>query len=408
VGRSGFGPAKNSYELYRVDPYNPYNYSISDQMNPDSPKRKIFIVANSFWNLLNFRSGLIKALIDQGFEVMALAIADDHLSEVQKLGCETLPINFKANGLNPFKDLSLLLELMGLMLRHKPIGALLFTAKPNVYGSLAATFLRVPYINNVSGLGSVFIKAGLLSKLMSHLYKISFYASAIVYFQNRDDQDLFVSKNLVKRYKSAVLPGSGVNLENYKPQNEGSDQAEGAFSFILIARLLRDKGVIEFLEAASIVHVLYPQVKFKLLGFLGVDNPTAITQVEVQHWFQKKYIEYLGHAGDVRPFIESSHCVVLPSYREGTPKTLLEAAAMGKPIITTLVPGCKDVVEDGETGFLCTARDPKDLALKMIQMLELSSSERAQMGVKARYKMEQEYSEAIVIEQYLRSVKAHF
>ena len=373
-------------------------------MDSYSPRRKIFIVANSFWNLFNFRSGLIKALIDQGFEVTALAKVDEHLKAVENLGCAAISINFKANGMNPFMDISLWVKLTFLMSKHKPNCALFFTAKPNIYGSLAATFCGVPYINNISGLGSVFIKQGLLSKFMGFLYKVSLSKTYRVFFQNSEDQSLFQKRNYVKSLVAEILPGSGVDLERFKPNQKNPNQSRNPFSFILIARLLRDKGIYEYIEAASIVHEQYPHVIFKVLGFLGVENPTAISKEQMDEWIENNYLKYLGHAEDVRPFIEESHCVVLPSYREGTPRTLLEAAAMGRPIITTDVPGCNRVINDGLTGFLCEVKNAQDLAQKMISMICLADKDRALMGLKGREKMELEFNEQLVIDQYLKAI----
>ena len=200
------------------------------------------------------------------------------------------------------------------------------------------------------------------------------------------------------------MPGSGVDLIRFKPQSESSN-SNANFSFILIARMLKDKGVNEYIQAASIVHKAFNGVQFKLLGPLGVDNPSAISPSDVNKWQRTSYIEYLGSSEDVRSFISDSTCVVLPSYREGAPKTLLEAAAMGKPIITTNVPGCRDVVQDGVTGLLCVAKSSEDLARKMIKMIQLSVSERQKMGKLGRHLMEQRFDEALVISKYLEEIK---
>lgn len=374
---------------------------ISDQHSP-----VVFIVANSYWNLFNFREGLIKALLKEGFQVSALAIPDEHQGLVAALGCSIYPLYFEAQGLNPFKDLKLLLQLRRALQKYQPSCCLFFTAKPNVYGSLSASLTGVPYINNISGLGSVFIKQGLMSKIMGVLYKFALVRAHRVFFQNKDDQSLFIDKHYVKLAQTQVLPGSGVDLERFKPTASANTNDSTSFSFNLLGRLLRDKGVYEYIEAAHIVYALYPNVTFKLLGFLGVNNPTAISKAQMDTWLKHSHIQYLGPAHDVRPFIQDSDCVVLPSYREGTPRTLLEAAAMGKPIITTRVPGCQEVVEDGHTGYLCTPKDPHDLAQKMIQMLSLTPEQRLNMGLKGREKMEQTYNQAFVIQAYLDQIKS--
>ena len=365
----------------------------------------ILIVVNSAWNLVNFRAGLIKGLKEKGFRVVAVAPVDIDRTFLEDLGCEFHEVKLLPQSLNPWGDLLFMVNVLWLIKRTRAKACLFYTAKPNVYGSLGARLLGVPYINNISGLGSVFIGEGWLVKLMTFLYRVALKGSSCVFFQNPDDRDLFIQQQIVRREQTQLLPGSGVNLEQFKPSGlvRSSDQA---FTFVLIARLIKDKGVVEFIEAAQKVHQTHPDVEFQLLGFLGVQNPTAISKEKVEEWTQLPYIHYLGAADDVRPFIERSDCVVLPSYREGTPKVLLEAAAMGKPIIATRVPGCKEVVEDDVTGYLCEVKSPHDLAQKMVQMIELSAAQRARMGQLGRLKMEQQFSEQIVIDRYLVVLQA--
>ncbi len=371
----------------------------------DQLDQTILIVVNSAWNLVNFRAGLIKGLKEKGFRVVAVAPVDIDRTTLADLGCEFHEVKLLLQSLNPWGDLLFMVNVLWLIKRTRAKACLFYTAKPNVYGSLGARLLGVPYINNISGLGSVFIGEGWLVKLMTFLYRVALKGSSCVFFQNPDDRDLFIQQQIVRREQTQLLPGSGVNLEQFKPSGlvRSSDQA---FTFVLIARLIKDKGVVEFIEAAQKVHQTHPDVEFQLLGFLGVQNPTAISKEKVEEWTQLPYIHYLGAADDVRPFIERSDCVVLPSYREGTPKVLLEAAAMGKPIIATRVPGCKEVVEDDVTGYLCEVKSPHDLAQKMVQMIELSAAQRARMGQLGRLKMEQQFSEQIVIDRYLVVLQA--
>ena len=368
------------------------------------PKFKVLVLANSFWNLYNFRSGIISALLSSGYEVFAVAPRDEYLQQVKELGCQVRTISIDSKGINPIKDLLTVFQLFRIVIRERPNLCLLYTPKPNIYGSCVAALFGCAYINNISGLGSTFIQGGWLKWFVACLYKLSLSNSSRVFFQNKDDLDLFLCFGLIKSEQSGLLPGSGVDLDRYKPENKIFKKRE-IFSFILIARMLRDKGVVEYVEAAGIVQETFKDIKFKLLGPLGVDNPSAITQAEMEHWLRSGNVKYLGSTDDVRPFIACSTCVVLPSYREGTARTLLEAAAMGKPIITTDVPGCSNVVEDGKTGFLCQARNPKDLAQKMIKMIELSSLERNNMGVLARQKMQREYSVTTVVDSYMKEIE---
>lgn len=369
-------------------------------------KNKILIMANTYWNLYNFRSGVIKKLISSGFDVLAVAHENRDSDFLKEMGCRVLPIKIYSKSINPLVEIITLVHLFFLIIYERPKVCLLYTSKPNIYGSLASTFLGCSYINNISGLGSVFISGGWIKNFIVFFYKFSLIRSHKVFFQNRDDLDFFLNLGLLKIEQSLILPGSGVDLERFKPENISNNlNTDQDFSFILIARMIKDKGVIEYVEAAKIVHKSFKNVKFKLLGPLGVDNPSAITKAEMINLVNTCKVEYLGLANDVRPFIESSTCVVLPSYREGTSRVLLEAAAMCKPIITTDVPGCKNVVEDGKTGFLCKAKSATDLAQKMIQMIELSSVERFKMGALARKKMQNEYDERLVIDMYMKEIK---
>jgi glycosyltransferase involved in cell wall biosynthesis len=221
-----------------------------------------------------------------------------------------------------------------------------------------------------------------------------------VFFQNEDDRKIFIDAGLVDGSKTERIPGSGVDLSRFVP-TDNKRGSEDAPIFLLIARLLWDKGVGEFVEAARLIRAHHPSVRFQLLGFLDVANPSAVSRLAVETWVAEGVIEYLGTTDDVRPFIGMADCVVLPSfYREGVPRSLLEAAAMGKPVITTDATGCRDTVDDGLTGFLCRPRDGQDLSEKMLCLLQMSVVERQEMGMRAREKMVQEFDEKIVIERY--------
>ena len=374
-------------------------------MSNAQQNKTVLIVANSSWNVVNFRMGLIRALQAEEFQVVAAAPLDIDPANIKALGCEVFEVKVRAQSLNPLRDLGFVLQLFLILRQTGAQTCLFFTAKPNIFGGFCASLMGLHYINNISGLGSVFIENGFLSKVMILLYKLALKKSSCVFFQNRDDRDLFLQKNIVKSEKTKLLPGSGVNLQKFQPVLKIKKIDQEPFTFILISRLIKDKGVIEYIEAAKLVSKLHPDIQFKILGFLGVQNPTAISQEQMNEWLRLPFVHYLGSVDDVRPFIQDSDCVVLASYREGTPKVLLEAAAMGKPIITTNVPGCKEVVEDQLTGFLCDVRSAKDLAQKMCQMIELSFEERDRMGKLARLKMEKQFSEQFVIDRYLKVIR---
>ena len=265
--------------------------------------------------------------------------------------------------------------------------------------------LRGRYFSSL--LGVVFGRSGLLVKVVRTLYRLALGRSAKVFFQNDDDRQLFISGALVREELTDLLPGSGIDLKRFMATPMPSASAiDAKFRFLLIARMLWDKGVGEFVEAAKLIRSQWPQAECCLLGFLDVQNPGAISRVQMAELVASG-ITYLGTSDDVRVEIAQADCIVLPSYyREGTPRTLLEAAAMARPIITTDAVGCREVVDDGINGYLCNVRDASDLAKKMAQMLALSPEQRKEMGLRGRAKMEAEFDEQIVINRYLTAIAA--
>jgi glycosyltransferase involved in cell wall biosynthesis len=369
---------------------------------------KVVIAVNSSWNLLNFRSGLIRALVAEGYEVMAVAPDDAYSVRLSELGCRFVALPMDNHGTHPLRDLLLFIRFWLLLRRERPDVLLAYTVKPNIYGSLAAGLLGMPVVNNIAGLGAVFIKGGWLVRLVRGLYRLALRRSAKVFFQNRDDRALFLNAGLVKPEQTDLLPGSGVDLTRFSANEHSSipppSNSGRPFRFLLIARMLRDKGVAEYVAAAKLLRARWPSVDCCLLGFLDVQNPAAISREEMAAWVGQGHVRYLGVSDDVRTEIAAADCIVLPSYREGAPRTLLEAAAMAKPIITTDAVGCREVVDDGVNGYLCNVRDADDLAAKMDRMLALSIDERAAMGRAGRKKMEAQFDEKIVIAKYLQVV----
>jgi glycosyltransferase involved in cell wall biosynthesis len=367
--------------------------------------RRVVIALNAAWNLVNFRAGLIRALVAEGYAVVAVAPPDGYAPRLSALGCRFEPLSMDNQGTDPRRDLLLLWRFYRLLRRQRPDVLLGYTVKPNVYGSLAAHALGIPVVNNIAGLGAVFNRQSLLTYLVLGLYRLALGRSARVFFQNEDDRHLFVESGLVRRQVADLVPGSGVDLRRFSPLPLPTDR-RGRIRFLLVARMLWDKGVGEYVAAARTVRRLHPEAEFRLLGFLGVKNPTAISRAQMDEWVAEGVVNYLGVSDDVRTEIASADCVVLPSfYREGIPRSLLEAAAMARPIITTDAVGCRDVVDDGVNGFLCRVRDAGDLADKLLRMIRLSSEARADMGRRGRLKMEQEFDEQIVIDKYLNTIR---
>jgi glycosyltransferase involved in cell wall biosynthesis len=365
---------------------------------------KIIIALNTAWNLINFRSGLIRALVFHGYDVIAVAPKDAYSPQLAALGCRFVPIPIDNKGTHPGRDLLLFWRFVRLMRKERPDVFLGYTIKPNIYGSLAAYVSGVPVINNVAGLGTVFIKGGWLNWFVRALYRVALARSCKVFFQNEDDRHLFITDGLVDGALTDRLPGSGVDLKKFQPVPlPGRHQIR----FLLIARMLWDKGVGEYIEAARLLKSRGLNAEVCLLGFLDVQNPAAISKSQMDEWVAEGVVRYLGVSDNVREEIAQADCVVLPSfYREGTPRTLLEAAAMARPIITTDSVGCRDVVGDGVNGFLCHPRDASDLADKMERMIGMSHTEREAMGLRGREKVEREFDEMIVIDKYLAAIEA--
>lgn len=365
----------------------------------------ICLSINSAWNIVNFRAGLIRRLQEAGYTVVAIVPGDEAVPRLVAMGVAHVPIAMDAMGSSPLRDARLLLDYWRALRRLRPAAFLGWTVKPNIYGSLAAQALGIPVINNVSGLGTAFIRRTLLTGIVSRLYRLAFRRSATVFFQNDEDRRLFIGQRLVAEGRTALLPGSGIDLTRFAPQPDAGRDPDAPFTFLLVARLLRDKGVVEYVEAARMVRAAGRNARFRLLGFLDVVNRSAITRAEVQGWQAEGAIEYLGHAEDVRPFLHAADCVVLPSYREGMPRTLLEAAALAKPLLATDVPGCREIARAGENAILCDVADARSLADAMLRMLDLSPAERQALGRRSRRIAEEEFDERIVADRYLAALK---
>ncbi len=371
---------------------------------------RIGISINSAWNIYNFRKGLVKGLQAEGHQVIAIAPHDDYVEKLKEMGCEYFPLKMENKGTNPLSDLMLIYRLGKIYREAKLDVVLQFTIKPNIYGSLAAGFSsfftrtsKLPVINNVTGLGTVFIREkSISSQIAKVLYRFSFRYPDLVFFQNPDDKQVFLKKHLVPRTKVDILPGSGINLQEFAPISKTKNTP---FTFLVISRLLVDKGLREFAQAIRLLREKGITAKFQLVGPMDLNSGLGITENEVELWQKEGLIEYFGRQDDVKPFIQNSDCVVLPSYREGTPRTLIEAASMAKPIVTTDVPGCRETVEHGFNGFLCKVQNAEDLAEKMGNMIALKPSELEEMGNNSRKLAESKFDEQIVVGKYLKHIK---
>ncbi|MEP2026482.1 MAG: glycosyltransferase family 4 protein [Reichenbachiella sp.] len=358
----------------------------------------IAVTVNTSWNIYNFRMGLIRALLKQGNKIIAIAPQDDYSKNLVEDGCQFVPIVMDNTGSNPFKDYSLYRQLKRIYKDQKPDIVFHYTVKPNIYGTLAAYELKIPVINNVSGLGTVFLNKGIASFVAKKLYQKAFSHAELVFFQNSDDHQLFLMEIPLPNLQTDLLPGSGINLSEFSVSPIIGEEKV----FLMIARLIKDKGVLEYLEAAELTLKKYPKSKFQLLGKLDPNHARGIPESIISEAHNNSIVKYLGETDDVKPYIEKATCVVLPSYREGTPRTLLEAAAIGRPIITTNVAGCKEVVSEGETGLLCEERNALDLSEKINTICEMPQKELSVMGKNGRQLIESKFDEQIVINQYLK------
>lgn len=363
---------------------------------------KVAIVLNTSWNIYNFRMNLVKALQDAGHEVHTIAPHDEYSELLEKAGCIHHNVWMDSRGANPIKDSALILELFFIYKRIRPDAILHFTIKPNVYGTLAAALLNIPCYNNVCGLGTVFLKKGLVSWIAKALYKIAFLFPEKVFFQNPEDMDLFLKEKLIKGTQTDLVPGSGVDLSRFQPKPYRRNEE---FTFLMISRIIKDKGMMEYIDAIRLLRNQGVRARFQLLGAKDPLHKRGIALDVVDSWIEEGLIEYLGHTDDVRPFIEKADCVVLPSYREGVPRTLLEAASSARPIVATDVAGCRQVVTHNFNGLLCRMKDAEDLAQKMKEMLHLSDFTLTNFGANGRKKVEDEFSESIVIEKYMDEIR---
>nr|ADN43875.1 WcmT [Escherichia coli] len=359
--------------------------------------------ANTRWYLYNFRVNTIRCLVKEGYRVLAIAPKDDYSEQLELLGSEFINIFIDQSGKNPIKDLITLFKFYSIFKRENVNCVLNFTPKNTIYSTLAASLANVKAINNIAGLGLLFIEECITSKIAGMLYKLSQRRASKIFFQNEEDRVFFLSQKIVDISMTDRLPGSGVDLKRFYHSPSPDD---GVVRFLLVARMLYDKGIGQYIEAARHLKSKYGNnVEFRLLGFLDVNNPSAVTKEDMQSWVNGGIVIYLGTSDNVEREIAKADCMVLPSYyREGIPKSLLESGAMGKPIVTTNNVGCRETVDDGINGFLCIPRSSESLIEKLDLIINMSHEQRVEMGLASRKKIECEFNEEIVIKKYLDAI----
>ncbi len=362
----------------------------------------IVLTVNASWNIWNFRRPVVEALLADGHQVTILAPKDDTAKQLESLGARFVHLEMDVDGLSPASSIELIDTFRGHFHALQPDIVLSYTVKNNIFGAMAARTLGIPFLPNVTGLGTLFLGSKPLFLIGKLLYRFGMGALPIIFAQNDDDRDFLVDKKLLNAEQLRMLPGSGIDLESFATTplpafNDGT-------KFLMISRLIRDKGTMEYCEAARIARKANPECTFQLLGPMGSANRTAISESELKPYFEDGSIEYLGATDDVRPYVADAHCVVLPSYREGAPRSLIEAAAMGRPLVTTNVPGCRAVIENGKSGLLCKVRDANSLAEACLQFASLDPAAQQAMGHAGRDLMAREYDVSIVIHRYRTAI----
>lgn len=360
---------------------------------------KILFLSNHFITLYSFRKELVKRVLEKGHEVYISMPPSDDNSYFQDLGCRILPTKIDRRGMNPLKDLALVFSYYRLIKKLTPDVVLSFTVKPNIYGGIASRLLGVRQICNITGTGAIFLRNSIISYICKLLYRHSVKYCYKVFFQNEGDMHFFVENNLV-RENYAIIPGSGVNLQEHSyvvlPAIE-------SLNFIYIGRLMKLKGIEEYLECAKRIHTKYPQTHFFIAGWNEESN--CMKKVEAAQ--QDGDVTYIGFRKDIKEWIRRCHCIIHPAHGgEGISNVMLECAAMGRACVASNICGCCEIVDDGVSGYLFTPGDVEDLSEKVERFILLSSEEKTAMGVRGREKVEKEFDRNFVVEKYMEEIES--
>lgn len=359
--------------------------------------KKILILANNDVGLYNFRKELIQELVDKEFKVYAALPDGKRIKDLEKLGCTFIETDIDRRGSNPIKDLKLFRTYLKILKEVKPQVVLTYTVKPNIYGGIACRVKRIPYIINVTGLGSSFLDKGLLHHIVVTLSRISFRKAKKVFFQNTANRDLLVKQKIVKN-NDGLIPGSGVNLNTYEVLQYPDETQPISFNFI--ARIMKDKGIDEYLQAATYIKKKYPSIIFNVIGMIDQSQYEEILKVHEEQGI----IVYRGFQGDMTPLIKESSCTINPSYTEGMSNVLLESAASGRPVIASRIPGCQEIISEGLSGYTFEVKNTEDLIQQIEKFINLTYKQRVCMGILGREKVEKEFNREIVIKEYMKVI----
>ncbi len=364
--------------------------------------KKIAFVDNTLWGLLNFRGDVIKALYKEGNRITLIAPFDPNISLKEYQGIEYIPIKLSRKGKNPFQEIKYLFFLYKIYKENKFDLVFHYTIKPNIYGNIAAKLNKIKSISIIPGLGHLFIKESMTTKIAERLYKFALNFSKEVWFLNSDDKKLFIKRKLIDEEKIKILPGEGINLEKFYPIK--NNRQDNKIIFLMVARVLWEKGFKEYTEAAEFLKKKYNNLEFQLLGMIDEGNPSGVKKELVESYHKRGIINYLRTSDNVKEIVANCDCIVLPSYREGISRVLLEGASMEIPLITTNVTGCKEIVVDGYNGYLCESKSSQDLIEKIEKFILLPKEEREKIGKNGRIKVKEKFDMKIIIGIYKKEV----
>lgn len=360
--------------------------------------KKVLILANHDVGLYNFRKELIARLIQDGHEVIISCPPGDNIDKLINMGCRYVKTEFNRHGTNPIDEIKLINHYKKLMSATNPDIIFGYTIKPNIYGAIAAKKSGIPFVANVTGLGTAVEKPGILQKITIQMYKYAFSKIQTVFFQNEENKQFFIENNIALGTHK-LLPGSGVNLEHFYLQEYPS--TDETIEFVFISRIMKEKGIDQYLEAAEYVRKKFPFTRFHVAGFCEEDYAGILDSYQ-----EKGIVKYHGMLGDIRDILSATHCTVHPTYYpEGISNVLLESSACGRPIITTNRSGCREVVDINKNGFLVRQKDSQDLIEKIELFLDLNHIEKKNMGLNGRMKIEKEFNREIVIEKYIEEIR---
>ena len=376
------------------------------RVNSNDKKILIGFVSNSAWSVYNFRIDIIRYLIQRGYGILVIAAKDEYAKKLEKLGCLFVQVKFNNRTQNPVGDFFFFQRLKKIYQEFKPDLLFHFVVKPNIYGSLAAYSQNIPSVAVITGLGYSFSKKNWLFQLIILLYKKALKKAGEVWFLNNEDAKFFQLHKIVDIVKVKVLHGEGVNTDFFLNPAPGQKEKGDQFRFLMSARLLKSKGISDYVDAVRILKNKNYKADFDLIGFMEENHPDSISINDLEKWEKAGLVQYKGFAEDVRPYLATADCFIFPSYyNEGVPRSLMEAASMEVPIITSINTGCKELVEENVNGFLCRMNDPFDLAEKMEKIINLPLEKRVFMGIEGRKLVMDKFNMQQVINEYDKTLQ---